>query len=152
MNKKNKLTALITLVASVILAGEPEIHANTTFEEAVVASGWTIPELLAALDLMEARYNRDNSTRAGRQAWHGRVVHESIDTNTLTKVSIYEDGYVFADPAKVTTPAQSAKAELRQLAVQTNGVPARLAAARLRQQQTANTISNVTIQIKAGDN
>ena len=148
---KTKLAAILAILASVTLA-DPETEstpAPATLEEAVTASGWTVQELIAALDMIEAKYNRDMKTKEGRKFWHGKV-QETVDTNTLTKVSVYEDGTVFTDRAKIRTPAMSAKAQLKRLQAQTNGIPARLAAARLRQRQSSETVSNVTVRITAG--
>lgn len=152
---KTKLAAILAILSSVTQAA-PETGAETestpapaTLEEAVSASGWTVQELVAALDMIEAKYNRDMKTKEGRKFWHGKV-QETVDTNTLTKVSVYEDGTVFRDPAKITTPSASANAQLARLQAQTNGIPERLAAARLRQRQNAETVSNVTVRITAG--
>lgn len=153
---KTKLAAILAILSSVALAA-PETGAETestpapaTLEEAVSASGWTVQELVAALDMIEAKYNRDMKTKEGRRSWHGKPVSESVDTNTLTRVTVYEDGTVFTDQAKVTTPSASANAQLARLQAQTNGIPERLAAARLRQRQNAETVSNVTVRITAG--
>jgi len=154
---KTKLAILLTAFSFAVIAvgetnGTSTARSPTTLEAAVAASGWTVPELIAALDLMEAKYNRDVSTKTGRSAWHGRVVREAVDTNTLTRVTVYEDGTSFTDPAKVITAKQAVlKANARlPNAVMTNGVPARLAAARLRQAQNAATVSNVTVTVTAG--
>lgn len=152
---KTKLAAILTAIAilSSVALADPETEstpAPATLEEAVVASGWTVQELITALNLMEAKYNRDVATKEGRKSWHGKPVSETVDTNTLTKVSVYEDGTVFSDPAKIMTAAMAAKAQIERLQPQTNGIPARLAAARLRQRQHAETVSNVTVRITAG--
>jgi len=123
-----------------------------TVEEAVAASGWTVEELVTALNLMEAKYNREVATAAGRTAWHGRKVGETVDTNTMTKVSLYEDGMTFTDAARIMTAQDSVNAYNSKLPrpAMTNGVPARLAAARLRRQAELQAVSNVTITVTAG--
>lgn len=154
---KTKLAILLTAFSfAVIAVGETNETATSSapasLEAAVAASGWTVQELIAALDLMEAKYNRDVATKSGRTAWHGRVVREAVDTNTLTRVTVYEDGTSFTDPAKVITAKQSVLKANERLpkAVMTNGIPARLAAARIRQAQNAETVSNVTVTVTAG--
>lgn len=65
-----------------------------------------------------------------------------------------EDGETFQDPAKVTTPLDAVRAANAKLPqpVMTNGIPARLAAARLRQRENATTTNEVTVTVKAGQN
>lgn len=107
-------------------------------------------------DLLTRLYAREVSTSTGRSRWHGRKVREVVNTNTLTKVSYYEDGTTFTDEAKITrssdtSSVQAANAKLPR-PVMTNGIPARLAAARLRQSENETTVSNVTVNITAGGN
>lgn len=114
---------------------------------------WTQADLVAALQLMNRRYHRDIQSESGRVAWHGRKTREVVDTNALVKVSYYADGMAFTDPAKLVTPAASVEASNAKLAkpVMTNGVPAKLAAARLRRQaEVAQGVSNVTVTVTAG--
>lgn len=87
--------------------------------------------ILHAARLQMAKYDADMASQTGRRAWHGRLVGEVVDTNALVKVEIYSnavDGAVWRyrmpfKPAKV-------KATTRRTTYSTNGVPARLAAAR----------------------
>jgi len=97
-------------------------------------------------------YDNDMKSSSGRVKWHGKMVRQVVDTNTLTSVKIYEDGTAFTDRAKVRTPLDSARAATAKLPnpVMTNGVPARLAAARLRQRENETSVSNVTVNITAG--
>jgi len=153
--KKKALTILLALATAVSAVAETNTTQTLTLENAVAASGWTVEELVAALDLMEAKYNRDVSTASGRIAWHGKKVGEAVDTNTLTKVTYYEDGTTFTDAAKITkasdaTSVREANAKLPK-PVMTNGIPARLAAARLRQRENETTVSNVTVNVMAGN-
>ena len=116
--------------------------------------GWTATDVADAIRSLRGLYLRDNSTKEGRVRWHGKVVTTSVDTNTLVRTTIHEDGETFQDPAKVTTPLDAvlaANAKLPQ-PVMTNGIPARLAAARLRQRENATTTNEVTVTVKAGQN
>jgi hypothetical protein len=131
-------------------AGAGEVVAKTLFSDGST-NAWTQADLIAALQLMNRKYHRDCEKPEGRKAWHGKLVGESVDTNTLTKVERYEDGSIFTFPARIVKAADSAKAQLAELpkrTMTTNGVPAALAAARQRIGET--TTSNVTVRIEAG--
>ena len=112
-------------------------------------NSWTQADLVAALQLMNRKYHRDVETDAGRKAWHGKLVTTVVDTNALVKVTTYEDGTEFRDPFKVITPVASAQARAAQISVSTNGLPARLAAARLRRATEKAAVSNVTVIVNA---
>ena len=112
-------------------------------------NSWTQADLVAALQLMNRKYHRDVETDAGRKAWHGKLVSTVVDTNALVKVTTYEDGTEFRDPFKVITPVASAQARAAQISVSTNGLPARLAAARLRRATEKAAVSNVTVIVNA---
>ena len=112
-------------------------------------NSWTQADLVAALQLMNRKYHRDVETDAGRKAWHGKITSTVVDTNALVKVTTYEDGTEFRDPFKVITPAASAQARAAQISVHTNGLPARLAAARLRRATEKAAVSNVTVIVNA---
>jgi hypothetical protein len=116
--------------------------------------GWTAADVADAIRSLRGLYLRDNATTAGRMRWHGKVVTTSVDTNTLMRTTIHEDGETFQDPAKVTTPLDAVRAANAKLPkpVMTNGIPARLAAARLRQRENATTTNEVTVTVKAGQN
>ena len=112
-------------------------------------NSWTQADLVAALQLMNRKYHRDVETESGRKAWHGKIVSTVVDTNALVKVTTYEDGTEFRDPFKVITPVASAQARAAQISVHTNGLPARLAAARLRRATEKAAVSNVTVIVNA---
>ena len=145
-----KLMVLAIATALSLLSLSDEVVVSTLFSDGSTNT-WTQADLVAALQLLNRKYHRDVSTAAGRTAWHGRKVAERVDTNTLVKVSWYEDGTTFTDAAKVIKPLDSAKAQLAKLhkrTMTTNGVPAALAAARKRIGDAA--VSNVTVRISAG--
>ena len=136
-NETEKVNAIISEVVTVI---EDE--------------GWTATDVADAIRSLRGLYLRDNATKEGRVRWHGKVVTTSVDTNTLIRTTIHEDGEVFEDTAKITTPAQAAQAQLARLPppVMTNGIPARLANARLRQRENAATTNEVVVVLRAGGN
>ena len=110
---------------------------------------WTMADLVTALQLMNRKYHRDVATESGRVSWHGRLVSQEVDTNALVKVSTYADGTEFRDPWTTITASSAAAAKAAALSVTTNGIPARLAAARLRRATEKAAVSNVTVIVQA---
>ena len=102
--------------------------------------------------LLRRVYSNDCTTASGRVKWHGAKLSETVDTNTLTKVTVYADGMKFTDEAKVTTPAQAAQAQLERLPkrAMTNGVPVALANARQRQIENESKTNVVTVVLQSG--
>lgn len=94
-------------------------------------------------------YNNDIKSTAGRIKWHGKVVSTSVDLESLTKTTVHEDGTVFVDEAKVSRAGDRVLYHNSKLPkpVVTNGIPARLAAARLRQAENAATTNEVTVTV-----
>jgi len=95
--------------------------------------------------LIRRIYDRDTRTASGRTKWHGRQTAQIVDTNAWTRTTIYEDGTRFTDRA-----APPAKRTVRPTVAMTNGVPARLAAARVRWTDAKNngntTTANITLR------
>lgn len=135
-NETEKVNAIISEVVTVI---EDE--------------GWTATDVADAIRSLRGLYLRDNATKEGRTRWHGKVVTTSVDTNTLIRTTVHEDGEVFEDEATVITPAASVAAYNARLPppVMTNGIPARLANARLRQRENSTLTNEVTVTLKAGE-
>ena len=101
---------------------------------------WTQADLVAALGLLNRKYHRDCETSTGRRAWHGKLKKEIVNTNDLTKTEVYEDGTTFSMPAKIVTPSQAVANANKNRLANTNGIPAKLAQARLlREQEKATT-------------
>ena len=162
--KKLLTLSLASLVSLASLSDDqivaPPADTNTTVDvDAIIGEtvkviqeeGWTAADVADAIRSLRGLYLRENATAEGRKRWHGKVVTTSVDTNTLIRTTVHEDGEVFVDGPKVTTPAQQAQAQLAQLpkrTLTTNGVPTALAAARRRIGDT--TVSNVTVRIEAG--
>ena len=154
-----RLTVAVAVVAAAIVAALAETN-ETVDVDAIISEtvkviqeeGWTACDVADAIRSLRGLYLRDNATTDGRKRWHGPVVTTSVDTNTLMRTTVHEDGEVFVDEPKVTTPAQQAQAQLAKLPkpVMTNGIPTRLANARLRQRENSTTTNEVTVALKAG--
>ena len=115
--------------------------------------GWTAADVADAIKSVRELYVRDNSTAEGRRRWNGKVIETTVDTNTMVRTTVHENGRVFVEAAKVTTPSQSVAASNAKLktTVSTNGVPKALAEARLRRQAEKDQgVSNVTVTVTAG--
>lgn len=110
---------------------------------------WTQADLVQALGLLNRKYHRDCEKADGRKAWHGKLKKEIVNTNELTKTEVYEDGTSFTYKFKIKTPAQAVKDYNSRLS--TNGVPARIAAARLKRMQEKQTTNTVNQVLKAGE-
>lgn len=65
-------------------------------------------------------YDADMSNDTGRVRWHGKVKQTVIDTNALTRVRVYADGWTFTDKFKPTRPpsveSRLSEAERKRLA------------------------------------
>lgn len=110
---------------------------------------WTQEDLVKALGLLNRKYHRDCEKASGRKAWHGKLKKEIINTNEFTKTEVYEDGTSFTYKHKIVTPAQAVKDHNSRLS--TNGVPARIAAARLKRMQEKATTNTVDVTLVAGE-
>lgn len=148
----SKIVTVVIVAAGCLasVAQEPGVGSNEVVRAIEQATGWTAEELVAALDLMNAKYNRDVKTEAGRKAWFGKLDHTIVNTNDLTRTEVYEEGYTWVEPWAAPKPVEAVKAANAKLKmpVITNGIPARLAAARLRRQAEKETVSNVVERIE----
>ena len=125
--------------------------------ETLLADGttnrWSQADLVAALGLLNRLYRRDIETDAGRRAWHGRKVMQTLltnDTGRLVMRCTYADGFTFDEAARRPTPQQVASnmAARVRASLPTNGVSPRVAS--LRAQSAANaelTVTNVTVTV-----
>lgn len=159
-----KKASVILLCASALMSTATFAETNETVTaEAIIAEamkviqdeGWGATDVADAIRSLRGLYLRDNSTTEGRRRWHGKVERTVVTTNetTLIKVTTHEDGETFVDEANVVTAAASVAASNARLPqpVMTNGVPEKLAAARLRRQaEVAQGVSNVTVTVVAG--
>lgn len=110
---------------------------------------WTQADLVAALGLLNRKYHRDCESPSGRKAWHGRLAREIIDEDAETKTEVHEDGTTFVYKFKKVTPSQAVKDNNSRLS--TNGIPARIAAARLKRMQEKATTNTVDVTLVAGE-
>lgn len=103
------------------------------------------------LEMMHKVYAADMKTEAGRVKWHGKLTAQLVDTNALIKVDTYLDGYVVTNNWKLVTPRSAVDALSRKLSATTNGIPAKLAAARQKRVAELNAgVSNVTVTVEVG--
>lgn len=100
-------------------------------------TGWTQEELSGGLRNIDNLYSRDMASESGRVHWHGPLQYSEILTNLAIRVDHYEDGWTNCVPFTPPRPYTPA----------TNGIPARLAAARLRAWRESQTTNSVTIEV-----
>ena len=100
MKKIICLTALIC--AASLSAQEPPSQEDVARIVAAVeaATGWTVDELTGGLEMLNHVWREDMKTPEGRKRWNGEVVSVDIDTNTLTKTTIYTNGYAHVERFK----------------------------------------------------
>jgi hypothetical protein len=97
--------------------------------------------------LLVAVYDREIKTEAGRVKWHGKRTAYREDTNTLTVVTTYADGWQYSQPFTVVKP-QSLEARLAAAARQrANTMPPGLAATEAIRHETAATTNEVTVTV-----
>lgn len=108
--------------------------------------------LLHAMRLQMAKYDNDMRTRAGRAAWHGKLVSVEHYTNELFAVETWSNevtGAVWKYRLSYKPPTP--KTVQRNIQFTTNGIPRRLAEARARRARELNAGTVVTnIVIEAG--
>ena len=147
--------AIAACAAAIALADDPAPAESPIVAQTLFSDGstnvWTQADLIAALQLVNRKYHRDCESPSGRNAWHGKLVSQSVDTNTLVKTEIYDDGTSFTFPFQERTPAQNvAAANAKLTTTMTRGVPTALAAARLRRVEEKATTNVVTTTVTAG--
>lgn len=144
--------SLVVAAFSICAAAETNVIFTTRHIDGR-ANTWTLADLQSALELINRKYHREVATDSGRKAWHGKKIKAVTDAQKLTITTTYEDGTAFTDFSPVRTPAQSVAAHNQKLkvSVSTNGIPAKLAAARKRREAEINNgPTNVTVTIEAG--
>ena len=136
-------------IGEMLESNDPNKVVFTTQLEDGSTNTWTQADLVAALGLLNRKYHRDCESPSGRKAWHGRLAREIIDEDAETKTEVHEDGTTFVYKFKKVTPSQAVKDYNSRLS--TNGVPARIAAARLKRMQEKATTNTVDIALVAGE-
>lgn len=102
---------------------------------------WTQADLIAALQLLNRKYHREVEKPTGREAWHGKLIRQEVDTEREVKREIYEDGTVFEFPfEKRSAPAPKTTLDA-------DNIPPGLAAARKRRAQEKATTNIVTVTV-----
>lgn len=131
--------------------GEDEVVFVTQYADGTTNT-WTKADLVAALGLMNRKYHRDCRTTSGRASYHGNLVKEIIDEDAETKTQVYEDGTTFTATFRVVKPAEAVAEANKNLATTiTNGVPVKLAEARLRRVEEIATTNIVNVEIRSGE-
>ena len=105
-------------------------------------------QLLHAMRLQMTKYDNDMRTQSGRRVWHGKLLRSEIHPDELCAVEVYTnevDGAIW----RYRLPFKSAARRTLPPPVMTNGIPAKLAAARIRRAAELNAASNVTVNIDA---
>lgn len=145
---KKLMLAAVAIFAATIAISDTNVVFTTLYSDGS-PNTWTQADLVEALGLLNRKYHRDCETASGRKAWHGRLKKEIVNTNDLTRTEVYEDGKTFTAKWKLITPAVAVSNANKRVMLSTNGIPAKLAAARLRRQQEKATTNIVTTVLKA---
>lgn len=145
---KRLMFAAVAIFVATIAISDTNVVFTTLYSDGKTNT-WTQEDLVEALGLLNRKYHRDCETPSGRKAWHGRLKKEIINTNDLTRTEVYEDGKTFTAKWKLITPAVAVSNVNKRVMLSTNGIPAKLAAARLRRQQEKATTNIVTTVLKA---
>ena len=103
------------------------------------------------LTLLKSLYEREVETPTGREKWHGKLKNQIVSTNDLVKVSVYADGKEFTDAWKLEKPKDMVAQAARKLTAMTNGIPAKLAAARAKRVAAINKgVEEVSVTVEVG--
>jgi len=157
------LAVVLSCAAAAMPRHLPAVETNATTEATVTEvisegmkfleeNGWNAADVADAIKSLRGLYVRDNATKEGRKRWNGKIVSTTIDTNTWTRTTVYENGRIFVDKAEGRNPAESVKSSNARLTtVVSNGVPAALARARARRAAEVNNgPTNVTVTVTTG--
>ena len=113
----------------------PEVQAAAT----AMMGQQNAKAFLHAMKLNMVKYDMDMRSQTGRRNWHGKLVYEEIHTNELVKVEVYSNevsGAVWR--YRLPFKPVELKKTSRKVTYSTNGIPARLAAARARRTAELN--------------
>lgn len=100
-----------------------------------------------------AALEEEEKTEAGRVKWHGRIVAQEINMDKETATFHHADGFSYVvkfQKPSLVEEVKKANAKLPRPPM-TNGIPARLAAARLKRHAEKLTPTNIVIQTKVGN-
>lgn len=146
------VTVAITVAIACLALGDVSSNGVvfTTLKSDGTPNTWTQEDLVKALGLLNRKYHRDCQTASGRRTWHGKLKREKIDEEAQIKIQIFEDGTAFTNQWKIVTPSVAVSNANRKVLVNTNGIPARLAQARMRRAQEMATTNIVTQVLTPG--
>lgn len=118
------------------------IHLLAALAAAATAAADTAP---FTEDALRRFYESEMKSRSGRVRWHGKpgpAVISTNETGNLVSTTTYADGYVHTETGRAPTPRAPAvsTANAAPPAWLTNGVPPRLAAARLAAFRNVTTV------------
>lgn len=99
--------------------------------------------------LARRQWNVQHSTMQGIMAWHGKKVKTEIDDESLTKTTIFSDGYRHVEKITRHAPARTPKAEAKQPAMRVNEPP-RVTAMRERIRRAASEKRTVNVVFGPG--
>ena len=124
----------------------PEITASAE----VLLGRETASNLLHAMQLNMSLYDADMRTKQGRTRWHGRCIHEIVDTNALCAVEVYSntvDGatWRYRKPFKIKRPPSVAS----RISSERHRQQAAAAAERRRLDRIAAITTNETAEVAA---
>lgn len=157
MNKAAAFTILTTII-TLVSPARSETNDIPVTAEAVIAEalsvikseGWSAADVADAIKSVRGLYVRDNATKEGRRRWNGNIVSTTVDTNAMTRTTVYENGRTFVDRAEIKTLTYRTN-DLYKTVI-SNGIPARLAAARARRAaEVSQGVTNVTVTVTAGE-
>lgn len=145
-----------TEIAADYIEGEKSAELVTPEIQAAASAMLGAPaarQLLHAMRLQMSKYDNDMRSKSGRSAWHGKLLRSEVYTNELCAVEVYSnevDGAIwrYRLPFKPKSTVSSYNARLPRPPM-TNGIPAKLAAARQRRYDEQTTTSNVTVNVEA---
>ena len=147
---KAAVAACAVLTMAWAMADGTALGSNDVVAVTQMADGtpntWTLADLQAALGLLNRKYHREVERAEGRRAWHGRLVSEIVNTNSMEKVEVYEDGSRFTFPFVLKdTPAAISNRNAQMKVTMARGVPKALAEARARRQEEKATTNIVNV-------
>lgn len=124
----------------------PEITASAE----VLLGRETASNLLHAMRLNMSLYDADMRSKQGRTRWHGRCIHEIVDTNALCAVEVYSnavDGatWRYRKPWKIKRPQSVAS----RISSERHRQQAAAAAERRRLDRIAAITTNETTEVAA---
>lgn len=108
-------------------------------------TGWTAAELGTGLERVDRLYANEMQNEQGRVRWHGKMEYSEIDTNSMCRIDHYADGWTNCVP--FVPPRPHPPRPPRPPVVTTNGIPARLAQARIQTVADKAVTNQVTVDV-----